>query len=119
MEHLVLLLTIIVVTLCGVTSQATHHICNDTKTEPGPGGSIEFVGRCHLTLTDISGDINIPGISSCTDASQITINGNRYCIDEAVVDTQIEAINNSLEIRHNSGKLFSLNYYKGMFIIIE
>ena len=72
------------------------------KTEPaGSSGTVHVEGNCHLTLTNISGNIIIFGVrsSSCEGDQQLSINGEMCCIDENATTTIINADANALEVK--------------------
>lgn len=104
--------------LSTVLSKKMQHQCKGTKTEAGgPSGTIEFAGDCSLTLTNVSGTLSIPGItsdSSCDRSMQLNINKGTYCVDRSVKDTLIKTTTkDQLEFSSVGASSFILNYYKG------
>lgn len=129
MKNMLFLLVILTIKTSGIVCQTSHHslhICKGTKTEQaGVSGSIEFSDKCDLTVTNftlVANDTNrysIPGIisqkSSCRGTPELSINGKRYCKNDAVTDTLVELGGNDIRFFLYSAvqKSFTLNYYKG------
>ena len=99
-----------------VSGSGTDHTCSDNKTEPaGFSGTVHIKGDCHLTLTNISGNISIFGVrsSSCEGNQQLSINDEMFCIDENATTTIIDADENALEVKAEQVNSSIIEYYHG------
>ena len=99
-----------------VSTLRSEHVCNGSQTESaGTSGSVELKGNCELTLTNISGKINIAGISnrSCDGKMSIDVNDHQYCADEMITDTLIDLTDSELVIKAMKTVPFQIFYYRG------
>ena len=77
----------------------TDHICSGNTTDrAGLSGTVYVEAECLLTLTNITGKINVRGIndSLCEGDQQLLINNETYCTDAKAVTTIINVSGNEL-----------------------
>ena len=67
-----------------------------------------------LTLTNITGKINVQGINDflCEGDQKLVVNNETYCTDAKAVTTIINVSGNELEIKSGQAKN-SIQYYHG------
>lgn len=116
----VIILLLISTSFYSVSAFGTNHICNGTKTEPaGLKGTVYLEADCFLTLTGITGKINIQGISDslCDGDQQLSVNSVNYFANQNATGTVVVVSGNELVIKtigqpHN----FELQYYHGKMV---
>ena len=92
------------------------HSCTNTKTKPaGSSGTVYIEAGCHLTLTGITGQVNVQGIrdSPCGGDVQLSIGGADYCVNTTSVSTIIDVKGNELVIKAETGENIVIKYYLG------
>ena len=94
----------------------TDHICSGNTTEQaGVSGTVYVEAACHLTLTNITGKINVQGIndSLCEGDQKLVVNNETYCTDAKAVTTIINVSGNELEIKSAQAQNSTIQYYHG------
>ena len=97
-------------------SLGTDHICSGNTTEQaGVSGTVYVEAACHLTLTNITGKINVQGIndSLCEGDQKLVVNNETYCTDAKAVTTIINVSGNELEIKSAQAQNSTIQYYHG------
>ena len=97
-------------------SVGTDHICSGNTTEQaGVSGTVYVEAACHLTVTNITGKINVQGIndSLCEGDQKLVINNETYCTDAKAVTTIINVSGNELEIKSAQAQNSTIQYYHG------
>ena len=97
-------------------SLGTDHVCSGNTTEQaGVSGTVYVEAACHLTVTNITGKINVQGIndSLCEGDQKLVINNKTYCTDAKAVTTIINVSGNELEIKSAQAHNFTIQYYHG------